>query len=125
MVSAALRRLVAVCAVFQLAGPLAAQGVEAPPLTVHAIWGSPEFASDLVDVVWMLDGKAFTTIDGNASGNTDLYRVDAVTGAKALVVRGADLVPPGAVKPVAIEEYQFSGDGSKLLIFTNSARVWR
>jgi len=125
MVSAALRRLIAVCAVFQLAGPLAAQGVGAPPLTVHAIWGSPEFASDLVDVVWMPDGKAFTTIDGDASGNTDLYRVDAVTGAKALVVRGADLVPPGAVKPVAIEEYQFSGDGSKLLIFTNSARVWR
>jgi len=124
MVSAAVRRLVAVCVVFQIA-PLAAQGVHAPPLTVHTIWGSPEFVSDLVDIVWTSDGKAYTAIEENASGNTDLYRVDALTGTKALVVRGADLVPPGAVKPVAIEQYQFSGDGSKLLIFTNSARVWR
>jgi len=124
MVSTAVRRLIAVCAVFQIA-PLGAQGIHAPPLTVHAIWGSPEFVSDLVDIAWTSDGKAYTAIEENASGNTDLYRVDALTGTKALVVRGADLVPPGAVKPVAIEQYQFSGDGSKLLIFTNSARVWR
>ncbi len=124
MVSTAVRRLIAVCAVFQIA-PLAAQGIHAPPLTVHAIWGSPEFVSDLVDIAWTSDGKAYTAIEENASGNTDLYRVDALTGTKALVVRGADLVSPGAVKPVAIEQYQFSGDGSKLLIFTNSARVWR
>src|SRR5213076_3077947 len=42
-----------------------------------------------------------------------------------LLVRGADLVPPGGGKPIVIEEYRFSGDGSKLLLFTNSARVWR
>src|SRR2546422_7182242 len=125
MVSAAVRGLIAVCAVCQLAAPLAAQGVQAPPLTVHSIWGSPEFVSDLVDIVWTSDGKAYTAIEEGASGNTDLYRVDALTGTKALVARGADLVPPGAVKPVAIEQYQFSGDGSKLLIFTNSARGWR
>jgi len=124
MVSNAVRRLITVCAVFQIA-PLAAQGVHTPPLTVHTIWGSPEFVSDLVDIVWTSDGKAYTAMEENASGNTDVYRLDALTGTKALVVRGADLVPPGAVKPVAIEQYQFSGDGSKLLIFTQSARVWR
>src|SRR5438034_11606435 len=41
------RRCVAVCAVALLAGPLAAQGVPAPPsLTVHTIWGTRDFASD-------------------------------------------------------------------------------
>jgi dipeptidyl-peptidase-4 len=125
MVSAVVRRFIAACAVFQLAAPLAAQGVQPPPLTVHAIWGSREFASDLVDVTWMPDGKAYTAVEDDASGNTDLYRVDAVTGTKQLLVRGADLVPPGGGKPIAIEEYRFSGDGSKLLVFTNSARVWR
>src|SRR5438128_2242408 len=125
MVSAAVRRFLGVCAVVQLAGPLVAQGVEAPPLTVHAIWGSREFASDLVDVVWMKDGKAYTAVEEDGSGNSDLYRVDALTGMKQLLVRGADLVPPGGGKPIAIEEYRFSTDGSKLLVFTNSARVWR
>jgi len=125
MISAAARQCIAVCALVHLAGPLGAQGVQAPPLTVHAIWASREYASDLVDVAWMKDGKAYTAIEEDASGNTDLYRVDALTGTKQLLVRGADLVPPGGRKPIAIEEYGFSADGSKLLLFTNSARVWR
>ena len=126
MVSAAGRRFTyAVCALIRVAQPLAAQGVQAPPLTVHAIWGSREYASDLVDVVWMKDGKAYTTLEEDASGNTDLFRVDALTGAKQLLVRGADLIAPGGGKPIVIEEYRFSIDGSKLLLFTNSARVWR
>src|SRR5256885_15778948 len=114
----------AVCVVFP-AGPLLAQGVAAVPLAVHTIWGSREFASDLVELSWMKDGKAYTTVDADASGNTDLYRVDAVTGAKQLLVRGADLVPAAGGHPVTIEEYRFSGDASKLLVFTNSVRVWR
>src|SRR5216117_2666649 len=119
------RRCVAVCAVVLRVGPLAAQGVPAPPsLTVHTIWGTRDFASDLVSLAWMKDGKAYTTLD-DASGSSDLYRVDAFTGKKDLLLRAADLVPPGARQPVAIEEYSFSADGSKLLIFTNSARVWR
>jgi len=125
MISASVRRFSTVCAVVLLAGPLAAQGVQAPLLTVHTIWGAGEFASDLVDVAWMKDGKSYTTLDDDASGNADLYRVDALTGKKDLLVRGAELVPPGARQPVHIEEYSFSADGSKLLIFTNSARVWR
>src|SRR6184192_871411 len=125
MVPSAVRRFLAVCAVIAFVEPLAAQGVQAPPLTVHAIWGSREYASDLVDITWMKDGKAYTTIEQDASGNTDLYQVDALTGTKQLLVRGADLVPPGGGKPIVIEEYRFSGDGSKLLLFTNSARVWR
>src|SRR5947199_122396 len=125
MVSAAVRRFVTVCAVIRLVGPLAAQGVQAPPLTVHSIWGSREYASDLVDVTWIKDGKAYTAIEEDASGNTDLYRVDALTGTRQLLVHGADLVPPGGGKPIMIEEYRFATDGSKVLVFTNSARVWR
>src|SRR2546423_6540498 len=115
----------AACAVVLAARPLLAQGVPAPPLAVHAIWGSREFASDLLELSWMKDGKAYTDVEEDASGNTDLYRIDAATGTKQLLVRGAGLVPPGDRRPIAIEEYRFSGDGSKLLIFTNSARVWR
>jgi dipeptidyl-peptidase-4 len=112
---------------FQLAGPLAAQGVHAPPLTVHTIWGSGggEFANDVVDLAWTRDGTAYTTVEPDASGNTDLYRLDALTGRRQQLLRGADLIPPGADKPIAIEEYRFSADGTRLLIFTNSARVWR
>ena len=125
------RPLFALAVVVLLAAPLAAQGVQAqraaqaPALTVHAIWGTREFASDLVSLAWMKDGAAYTTTEDDASGNTDLNRVDAVSGKTQVLVRGADLVPPGARQPVAIEEYAFSADGSKLLVFTNTVRVWR
>ena len=108
-----------------LAGSLVAQATQAPVLTVHSIWGTREFASDLVSPTWTKDGAAYTTIETDSAGHTDLYRVDAVSGRKERLVRGADLVPPGAALPVAIEEYRFSSDGTRLLIFTNSARVWR
>src|SRR5438876_12437137 len=89
MISPAVRRGIAVCTVALLAGPLAAQGVPAPPsLTVHTIWGTRDFASDLVSLAWMKDGKAYTTLD-DASGNSDLYRVDALTGRKDLLLRAA------------------------------------
>jgi dipeptidyl-peptidase-4 len=42
-----------------------------------------------------------------------------------MLIRGAELVPPEASEPISIESYAFSPDRSKLLIFTNSVRVWR
>jgi len=107
----------------QLAQPLAAQGVQAPPLTVHASGASREYASD-----WSTSlDEGRQGVHGrraDASGNTDLYRIDALTGSKQLLVRGADLSARRR-KPIAIEEYRLAADGSKLLVFTNSARVWR
>lgn len=121
MMSRHVRRL-SLLPLLLLAAPAVAQ---VPALTVHTIFGSREFASALVALRWMGDGRSYSTIEPDASGNTDLYRVDAASGKKDLLVRGADLVPPGASKPIRIESYQFSADGSRLLIFTNSARVWR
>src|SRR5438309_6174460 len=109
----------------QLAGSLVAQATQAPVLTVHSIWGTREFASDLVSPTWTKDGAAYTTIEPDSAGHRDLYRVDAVSGKQERLIRGVDLVPAGATQPVAIEEYRFSSDGARLLIFTNSARVWR
>src|SRR2546426_118638 len=107
-----------------LAGSLVAQATQAPVLTVHSIWGTREFASDLVSPTWTKDGAAYMTIETDSAGHTDLYRVDAVSGKQERLVRGVDLVPAGATQPVAIEEYRFSSDGARLLIFTHSARAW-
>jgi dipeptidyl-peptidase-4 len=94
------------------------------PLTVERIWGSEEFDTDLVSVRWASDGRSYTETEEN-DDLTDLYQVDVATGERVLLVRGSDLVPPGTRTPIDIEEYEFSPDRSKLLIFTNSIRVWR
>ncbi len=98
---------------------------QAPELSVHTIFGTREFASDLVDVQWRRDGSRYTLLDSDSTGDTNLYQVDAATGARTLLVRGSDLVPPGERDAIEVEEYQFSADGSKLLVYTNAARVWR
>lgn len=118
-------RPLAVAALAAVLLPLPARALQAPRLDVPTIWGTRQFASDLVDVAWDRDGTSYTTVVPDDSGRTDLYRVDALTGRRELLVRDADLVPPGGREPIAIEEYRLSPDGSKLLVFTNSVRVWR
>lgn len=97
---------------------------QVPELTVESIWGSREFSSDLVSVRWM-DAAYFTTTEARQEGGTDLYRVEARSGNKELLVDGGDLVPAGIEAPIRIEDYRFSPDRSQLLVFTNSVRVWR
>ena len=104
-----------------LAHSLAAQ---TPELSVHSIFGTRDFANDLVDLQWMRDGNAYTILDDTA-GQTNLYRVDPASGIRTLLLAGGDLVPAGAREPIDVESYQFSKDGTKVLIFTNSVRVWR
>jgi dipeptidyl-peptidase-4 len=99
--------------------PLAAQ---APSLTVERLFGSRDWASDLESIKWDRSTPTYTVIE---NGTGDLYRVDAASGRRELLLRAADLVPPGASAPIDLEDYAFSPDGSKLLIYTNSARVWR
>ena len=97
---------------------------QAPDLTVETIFGSQEFSDDLMDVRWSGDPRYFirNVENGATSG---LYRIEARSGQEELIVRGGDLIPPGEREPISMESYQFSSDGSKLLIFTNSVRVWR
>jgi dipeptidyl-peptidase-4 len=117
------RRLVrgALLSLVLLARPLAGQ---TPDLSVHSIFGTRDFAGDLVDIQWMRDGSAYTVLDDSA-GQTNLYRVDPASGTRTVLVRGEDLIPVGARESIDVESYEFSKDATKLLIFTNSARVWR
>jgi dipeptidyl-peptidase-4 len=97
----------------------------AAELTVERIFGSREFAPDLVSLRWMADGRHYTVVEPDRAGGTHLVRVEAETGRRDTLVRASELVPPGASEPVAIEDYAFSADGVRLLLFTNTVRVWR
>jgi dipeptidyl-peptidase-4 len=92
-------------------------------LTVERVWGGDEFTGDLSSIEWMADGTSYTYVAGEDT--TDLYRVDARSSAERLLVAGTALVPPGGTEPIVIEDYEFSPDLTRLLIYTNSVRVWR
>src|SRR5206468_4781340 len=68
---------------------------------------------------------AYTTLEAGPNGGADIVRYDAATGARIVLVPAARLTPTGASEPIDIEDYSWSPDGRRLLVFTNSQRVWR
>jgi dipeptidyl-peptidase-4 len=120
-VSTLARRALAVLVL--AAAPLAAQQATPPSqLTPQRIFGTADFRlQTLPTIQWMDDGQRFTFVD--ASG--DLIVEDATTGRREVMVASASLVPQGAERPLPIEGYQWSEDERRLLIFTNTQRVWR
>jgi dipeptidyl-peptidase 4 len=117
-----------------VAAPLAAQDRPAPDkpfdpiLTVDRIFAGREFAAERFGPArWMSDGGSYTTLEPSAEtkGGRDLVLYRAATGRREVLVAAAQLVPPGAAAPLAIEDYAWSPDGKVLIVFTNSKRVWR
>ena len=97
-------------------------------LTVDRIFGSSEFRSgSFGPLAWLSDGLGYTTLERAAGGRAgrDIIRYDAETGARVILVPAARLIPAGDSTPLDVEEYTWSADGRRLLIFTNSQQVWR
>lgn len=108
-----------------------AAGGQAPDpslLTLERIYASREFASERFGPArWLEDGSGYTTLEAARSGGDafDIVRYDPETGAAEVLVAAENLRPTGAASPLVVEDYDWSADGSKLLIFTNTRRVWR
>jgi dipeptidyl-peptidase-4 len=120
------RNLLALFALLAPATHLQAQ-VDASQLSVDRLWTSPEFFEDRFGPArWLADGSGYSTLEPAADrSGIDIVRYDPVTGKREILVAASSLVPPGAQRPLIVEDYAWSDDGSKLLIFTNTKRVWR
>ena len=76
---------------------------------------------------WLEDGTAYTTVEraSGDAGGSDIVRYDAATGARSILISNTQLIPEGSKRALSIADYVWSADGSKLLIFTNTQKVWR
>ncbi|HUJ31033.1 MAG TPA: S9 family peptidase [Candidatus Acidoferrum sp.] len=76
---------------------------------------------------WLQNGKSYTTVEPSsaAHGALDIVRYDTGTGEREVLISASDLVPPGAKEPLEIQDYDWSSDMNRLLVYTNSRRVWR
>lgn len=68
---------------------------------------------------WIENGSAFTTVE-----SSEIIRYQTATGQRSVLISAAQLTPKDA-KPLALQDYQWSADNKKLLIYTNSRKVWR
>ena len=77
---------------------------------------------------WSHDGASYAIVERSTSDGartSEIVRYDAASGARTVLVPAARLVPTGKTTALDIDDYAWSNDGRRLLIFTNTRKVWR
>jgi len=113
---------------FASLGPGIASDSHEPLLTLDRIFASTEFDGESAPrILWNEHGPGYYTLEDpeDQSGGKQLVRHDPATGDQEIILPAHAFVPPGASGPLGIDGWEFSRDGSKLLLFTDSRRVWR
>jgi dipeptidyl-peptidase 4 len=103
-----------------------AKNTDPSVLTIDRIYNSTEFTPQAASARWLPDGSGYTTLE--KSGKTtakDIVRHSPDSAEKSELVSAAQLTPDLETGPISIEGYEFSKDHSRVLVFTNSKRVWR
>jgi len=108
-------------------GQQAAPASEAPKDTITRIF-SGEFRERLsAPPRWFDGGQSYIETEAAAGEHGhDVVRYDTATGKKRdVLITAAQLTPAGAKQPVEIAALSWSKDNQRVLIFTNTRRVWR
>ena len=72
-------------------------------------------------VKWAKDGKSYYAIESNT-----IVRYDLPGFQKVVLVDAAALTPAGRQsQQLTVQSFSFSDDGQKVLVYTNSKKVWR
>ncbi len=94
-------------------------------ITLDDIFASAKYRPDFFGRSrWTSDGTGYLTIERSDSGS-EIAKYDIATGARSVIVSPNSLVPSGQSRPLPIHNYHWSDDEKKMLIYTNSKRVWR
>ncbi|HEU4786412.1 MAG TPA: S9 family peptidase [Gemmatimonadaceae bacterium] len=107
---------------------LGAQVPDSVRATIHRIFGTRDFSSQPFGPAAFIEGgRAYTTVEPSPGvrGAADIARYETATGARSILVPATALVPAGQTAPLDFDDYSWSADQRKLLLFTNTQRVWR
>jgi dipeptidyl-peptidase-4 len=97
-------------------------------LTLEKIFKEKAFEkSEYGPVRWLEDGSGYTTLEKTPdfTDAKNIIKYNPRTGERVILVNARQLIPQNETDPLPIEDYKWSNDGKKLLIFTNGVRVWR
>ena len=98
-----------------------------PLLSLERLYGKPEFSAKSYGVKWLEAGQGYVRLEKSKATKDarDIVRVDPATGKREILVAAKALIPAGEKKPLAVSGYTFTKDLAKVLIYTNTRRVWR
>lgn len=95
---------------------------------LQRIFDSPAFQQKRFGPArWIRGGAAFTTLEAapSAAGAKEIIEYETATGKRSVLVSHQQLTPPKATKPLTVDDYDWSHDAKRLLIYTESRKVWR
>jgi dipeptidyl-peptidase-4 len=108
--------------------PLQAQVSQESDQLLHRMYASPDFEVKYFGPArWLDDGAFYTTVEPSSAikDAQDIVRYQTATGKREVLVSASKLIPAAAKDPLSFENYVWSKDKSRLLLYTNSAQVWR
>jgi dipeptidyl-peptidase 4 len=102
--------------------PLSSSPLYRSSLTLfHILICAGVFAQPGADALkWTGDGNSFYK-----ASNGQIVRVDLPDSKETVFISKDQLTPSGQGAPLEVENFAFSADGKKLLIYTNTRKVWR
>lgn len=110
-------------------GYLGAQNLEDSQfLTLDRIYASSEFRQESTPRIrWIDEGNSYVISEPSLAveGGRDMMRVESNSQLKSVWISATELIPEDQDTPLRIANFTFSDDESKMLIFTNTSRVWR
>ncbi len=120
-------RCAALAAALAVASPAAAQIPAPVDSALHTIFASRTYASERFGPArWADGGDSYLTLEPSPTARGfDFVEYDAATGRRSVKVRAEDLTPAGHDEALIPQDYAFSRDGRRLLVFTNTRKVWR
>lgn len=99
--------------------------VSAQELTLEDIYKTRKYSQrGVASMRWMEDNVSYSTLEANREvGGRDIVRYDVKSGERSVIVPATLLMHEG--NAIQVHDYIWSEDNTKLLIYTNSRRVWR
>ncbi len=96
-------------------------------LLLEDIFKNNEYAlRGIPQLKWLDDDISYSVLESNTELNAkDIVKYDVESGERTVLVSAKQLIPQGQDKALNIYNYFWSPDNTKLLIYTNTKRVWR
>ena len=75
---------------------------------------------------WLKDGEHYSRVEANTEqGGTDIVSYRAKDNAREVLIPASLFVDKATGKPVPVRSISWSADNRKVLVYTNTLRVWR
>jgi dipeptidyl-peptidase-4 len=95
-------------------------------LTIDRIFKSGEFRSKRgIPFKWFYGDKGYAIVKYSKKEKGQSIILKYINGKEKTLVSSKNLIPEGKKSPLRIDNYYWSKDRKKILIYTNSKRVWR